>query len=142
MEEVTLIKNVMDTYTMTFKYDGLFDLPNDPEERDREVPRMVLEKLEQHEFELVDFNLTENYGDDNAKAYIDDPQLHRAVLEIRLNLSMRALKSRDAIYDCCIKAFEQDKLCLERAYENENKKLGMLQSIIVFDMKRQRTVSA
>lgn len=131
----------MDSYTMTFKYDGIFDLPNDPEVRDREVPHMVLEKMRKKQFELIDFNLTENYGDNFAEEYLDSHQ-YRAVVEIKLNLSMRALKSRDAIYECCLKAMEKDRLCLERAYENENKEKGMLQSIIVFDMKKDRVAAS
>jgi len=127
----------MDCYTMTFKYDGKFDLPNDPEVRDREVPQMVLKKMERKEFELVDFNLTQNYDSSNPEEYLDS-HLYRAIVEIKLDLSMRALKSREAIYNCCIKAMEEGKLCLDRAYENENKEIGMLQSVIVFDMKKNR----
>ncbi len=67
----------MHNYTMTFKYDGEFDLPNDEESREKEVSGMVLEKLEKHEFELVDFNLTQNYDREHAKVYIDDPFLQR-----------------------------------------------------------------
>jgi len=137
MDELILIKNAMDTYTMTFKYDGLFDLPDDPKVRDREVPRMVLEKLERNEFELIDFNLTQNYGHSNAEEYLDS-HLYRAILEIRLDLTMRALKSRAAIYACCVKAMEEGKLCLDHAYENENKQMGMLQSVMVFDMKKRQ----
>jgi len=133
----------MDTYTMTFKYDGEFDLPNDPEVRDRKVPKMVLEKLEKNEFELVDFNLTENYDNTQAERYINNPEMHRSVLEIRLDLSIRALKSREAIYDCCVRAMQQGKLRLARAFENENEKKDILQSIIIFDMKtRSNAVSA
>ncbi len=127
----------MDSYTMTFKYDGKFDLPDDPDVRDREVPRMVLKKMEQKEFELIDFNLTQNYDNSNAAEYLDSHSF-RAILEIRMDLSMRALKSRDAIYNCCVKAMEQGKLCLDRAYENENKEMDLLQSVIVFDMKKSR----
>lgn len=138
---VILSKKAMDTYTMTFKYDGEFDLPNDPKVRDRKVPVMVLEKMEKNEFELVDFNLSQNYDSNFAKRYINDLQLHRAVLEIRLDLSMRALKSREAIYACCLKALQQGRLCLQRAYENEDKKLGILQSIIVLDMKSRHEIA-
>lgn len=132
----------MDTYTMTFKYDGLFDLPSDPEAKEREVTRMVLDKMESNQFELIDFNLTENYDGSNAIDYINDEQIHRAVLEIKLNLSMRALKSREAIYACCLEALQKGKLCLYHAYENENRQKGILQSIIVFDMKKRQSASA
>ncbi|TRW26373.1 hypothetical protein FMM05_03055 [Flavobacterium zepuense] len=132
----------MDTYTMTFKYDGEFDLPNDPEVRDRKVPDMVLEKLEKKEFELVDFNLTENYDSAQAKRYINNPKVHRSVVEIRLDLSIRALKSREAIYDCCVSAMKKGKLCLAKAFENENEKKDILQSIIVFDMKRNAAAAS
>lgn len=127
----------MDSYTMTFKCDGAFDMPDDPGVRDREVPRMVLKKMERREFELIDFNLTQNYDGSNAQEYLKS-YLFRAIVEIRMDLSMRALKSREAIYGCCLKALEDGKLCLDRAYENENTELGMLQSIIVFDMKKNR----
>jgi hypothetical protein len=127
----------MDNYTMTFKYDGDFDLPDDPGKRDAELPGMVLKKLESHEFELVDFNLSENYDNNTAERYIDDPHLHRAVLEIRLDLAISSLKNREAIYARCLKAMQENKLSLGLAYENDNKKLGMLQSIIVFEMKNR-----
>ncbi|MXN91071.1 hypothetical protein GR160_07495 [Flavobacterium sp. Sd200] len=131
----------MDSYTMTFKYDGIFDLPNDPGVRDREVPHMVLEKMRHKEFELVDFNLTENYSHNYARHYLNS-HLYRSIVEIKLNLSMRALKSRDAIYECCIKAMEKDRLYLEQAYENENRQEGILQSIIIFDMKKDHAAAS
>ena len=119
---------------MTFKYDGDFDLPNDPEIRDAKVPGLVLEKMESNEFELIDFNLSRHYDDDNAEEYIEDPFLHRSVLEIKLDLTMEDLQSREAIYSRCLEAMQNKKLRLKRAYENDNKKLGMLQSIILFTM--------
>ena len=128
----------MHNYTMTFKYDGEFDLPDAPEERDRDLPAMVLEKLEKRQFELVDFNLTENYDREHGKAYIKDPLIHRSVLEIRLDLSMGDLKSRGAIYMRCLNAMQDNELLLEHAFENDNKEKGMLQSIIVFEMKNNQ----
>jgi hypothetical protein len=124
----------MDNYTMTFKYDGDFDLPNDPEIRDAKVPGMVLEKMKGNEFELIDFNLSRHYDDDNAEEYIENPFLHRSVLEIKLDLTMEDLQSREAIYSRCLEAMQSNKLRLKRAYENDNKKMGMLQSIILFSM--------
>lgn len=132
----------MDNYTMTFTYDGDFDIPNDPEVRNKEVPGMILQKLEKHEFELVDFNLTQNYDSQYAKAYIKDAKVHRAVLEIKLDLSMRSLKSREAIYNCCIKAMKQEKLHLKHAYENEDRQKDIQQSIIVFDTSRSHSITA
>lgn len=132
----------MHNYTMTFKYDGEFDLPDEPDARDRDLPGMVLEKLENHHFELVDFNLTENYDREHAKVYIDNPFIHRSVLEIRLDLTMSDLKSRNAIYSRCLNALHDDELLLERAFENDDKEKGMLQSIIVFEMKNKRNVEA
>ena len=35
----------MDNYTVTFVYDGDFDLPVDENVRGRQVPKLVLEKL-------------------------------------------------------------------------------------------------
>jgi hypothetical protein len=132
----------MDAYTMTFKYDGLFDLPSNPESRALEVTRMVLDKMESNEFELIDFNLTANYDGSNAADYINDEQIHRAVLEIKVDLSMRTLKSREAIYKCCLEALQKGKVTLYHAYENENRQKGIYQSIIVFDMKHRQMVPA
>lgn len=132
----------MHNYTMTFKYDGEFDLPDEPGVRDSELPGMVLEKLENHQFELIDFNLSENYDRENVKAYINDPLIHRSVLEIRLDLSMADLKSRGAIYSRCLNAMQDDELLLEHAFENDDKEKGMLQSIIVFEMKDREKMQA
>lgn len=132
----------MHNYTMTFKYDGEFDLPDDEEAREKEVPGMVIGKLEKNEFELVDFNLTENYDGEHSKLYIDDPLLHRAVLEIRLDLSIKDMKSREAIYAKCLKALQDEVVCLAHTYENDDKEKGMLQSIIVFEMKQRHGVRA
>lgn len=132
----------MDNYTVTFKYDNAFDLPNKPEERDRKAPAMVLELLEQKKFELVDFNFTQNYNDDNVKHYIKDECLHRAVVEIKLCLTMDDLSSRDEIYNRCLEALKQKRLELKYAYENEDKSRDILQSIIVFSEKSQQKASA
>lgn len=125
----------MDTYTLIFVLDGDFDLPNDPEIRDKKVPDLVLEKMEKHEFELVDFNLTKHYGDEHVEEYIDDPYMHRSVVEIKIPLKMKEIKSRDTIYDHAVQALKKNELTLCRAFENDNKKLGMLQSIICFEGK-------
>lgn len=127
----------MDNYTVTFKYDGSFDLPNDPEKRHEFVTGMILKKLEKHDFELIDFNLTENYDDDYAETYISDPYLHRCILEIKTGLTRKDLQSRDAIYERCLREMQHGELKLCKAYENENAKLGMLQSIICFEVSRQ-----
>lgn len=125
----------MDNYTLIFVLDGDFDLPNDPVVRDSKVPHMVLNKMESREFELVDFNLTRHYDDDFVEEYIDDPYMHRSVVEVKIPLTMDDLQSRDAIYERALEALKQDQLALCRAFENENKKLGMLQSIICFEAK-------
>lgn len=125
----------MHNYTVTFVYDGDFDLPDNPAERERKIPEMVIEKMEKHDFEMVDFNLTQNYEDNYAEHYIDDPYLHRSVLEIKVDLSLEDLKTREAIYEQCLLAVKQHELDLCRAYENENHKLGMLQSIICLRVK-------
>ena len=127
----------MDNYTVTFVYDGDFDLPDNPEIRDREVPSMVLAKLEKHEFQLADFNLTQNYDEEYAEKYIDDPFLHRSVVEVKLKLTWDDLQSRERIYERCLNALRHHDLNLCRVYENENDKLGMLQSIICFEVKEQ-----
>jgi hypothetical protein len=123
----------MDNYTLIFVLDGDFDLPNDPEVRDRRVPGMVLDRFEKQEFELVDFNLTKHYDDDYVEEYIDDPYLHRSVVEIKMPLKMEELPSREAIYETALDALKNEELTLCRAFENDNKKLGMLQSIICFE---------
>lgn len=123
----------MYNYTVTFVYDGDFDLPDEPEILYRKVPDMVLKKMEHHEFELVDFNLTQNYDDGYAERYIDDPYLHRSVLEIKLGLGREHLQSREAIYNRCLEAMRSGGLTLCRAYENDNPKMGMLQSIICLE---------
>jgi len=125
----------MDKYTLIFVLDGDFDLPNDPAVRDKKVPHMVLNKMESHEFELVDFNLTKHYPDDYVEEYIDDPYMHRSVVEIKMPLKMQEITTREAIYDHAVEALKQNELILCRAFENENKKLGMLQSIICFEVK-------
>jgi len=89
----------MHNYTMTFTYDGEFDLPDDEDTRNKEVPVMVIEKMETHKFQLVDFNLTENYDREHSKVYINDPLIHRAVLEIRLDLEIKDMKNREAIFN-------------------------------------------
>lgn len=131
----------MDNYTMTFKYDGDFDLPNDPDSLHRDVPTMVKEKMESHDFELIDFNLTQNYNDNNAKGYIKDPYLHRCVLEIKIDLSMDDLTSREIIYERCVEALRDDRLCLNRAFENEDPEKGVLQSLINFGLKEDQNVA-
>ncbi|RZJ58338.1 MAG: hypothetical protein EOO45_26805 [Flavobacterium sp.] len=125
----------MDNYTLVFVFDGNFDLPNDPEVRDKKVPEMVCEKFEERAFELVDFNLTQHYDDNYVEEYISDPYRHRSVVEIKLKLDMQALKSRDAIFDRALEALKKNKLTLCSAFENDNKKFDMLQSIICFEEK-------
>lgn len=125
----------MHNYTMTFIYDGDFDLPDEPGIRDKELPLMVLEKMEQGHFQLVDFNLSENYDRHIIDTYIKDPALHRSVLEIRLDMSRADMKSREAIYARCLQAMRDGGLALSRAHENDDPEQGLLQSIIVFEKK-------
>lgn len=126
----------MDNYTLIFVLDGDFDLPDDAEIRKRKVPGMVLEKMERQEFDLVDFNLTKHYDSDYVEEYIDDPYLHRSVIEIKMPLDMAEMKTREAIYERATTAMKNNELILCRAFENDNKKMGMLQSIICFEMKK------
>lgn len=127
----------MDNYTVTFMYDGDLDIPNEPHERDKKVPHLILQKLQKHQFELIDFNLTQNYLEDYAETYITDPYLHRCILEVKLNLTMQDLQTREGIYNRCLTEMQRGELKLCRAFENENTKLGMLQSIICFEVNRQ-----
>ena len=101
---------------------------------------MVAEKMERGEFEMVDFNLTAHYDPDNAERYIANPEINRLIVEVRLDLSVNDLKTRETIYNRCLKAMKQGKLKLEAAVENENEELGLLQSIIVFDVKKRTAV--
>jgi len=126
----------MPNYTMTFKYDGEYSLPNELRARAREVPKLVVDKLESREFEMVDFNLSENYDPENAERYIADTEINRLILEIRTDLTTTDLKSREGIYSRCLKVMKQGRLKLEVAIENENEELGSLQCIIVFDCKK------
>ncbi|WP_297333643.1 hypothetical protein [Flavobacterium sp.] len=122
----------MDNYTITFVYNGDFDLPNDKEECFAKVPGMVLDKLRNKEFELVDFNFSQNYDEAQAGHYIADPSLHRCVMEIVTALSLKHLQSREAIYNKCLEDLENGQLHLGCAYENDNPNRDMLQSIIKF----------
>lgn len=130
----------MDNYTVTFVYNGDFDLPNDPKECAAKVPGLVLQKMEAREFELADFNYTENYNEEAAANYIADKCLHRSVVEMIVGLDTKALQSRENIYDLCLSQLKQGKLHLGCAFENENQKLGMLQSIIKFANSPQKLV--
>jgi len=132
----------MHNYTMTFIYDGDFDLPDAPEIRDSELPRMVLEKMELGHFQLVDFNLSENYDRNIIDTYIKDPSLHRSVLEIRLDMSRTDMKSRDGIYSRCLQAMRDRELTLSRAHENDDPEQGLLQSLIVFEKKDNYSATA
>lgn len=132
----------MHNYTMTFKYDGDLDLPDDEERLEKEVPKTVLEKMQSHDFELIDFNLTQNYDSSNAGRYIDNPSLNRSVLEIRLDLTRDNLKSREAIYARCLSAMEKGEVRLAFACENEDKEQHHWQSIIIFDMPQRIADSA
>jgi hypothetical protein len=132
----------MYNYTMTFVYDGEFELPNELRARARETPLMVLEKMQRKEFEMVDFNLSKNYDPANAERYIADHSINRLIVEIKLDLSTTDLKTRESIYERCLKALKQGKLKLEDAIENENEELGCMQSIIVFDVKKRTSIKA
>ncbi len=132
----------MDNYTMTFVYDGDFDLPDDHDVLDRELPHMVLEKMEESKFQLVDFNLSENYERHIIDTYIKDPLLHRSVLEIRLDMSRADMKSRETIYSRCLEAMREGRVSLSRAHENDDPDKGSLQSLIVFEMKGGYSASA
>ncbi len=132
---VILNKKAMDNYTMTFVYDGDFDLPDDPDALDRHLVQMVLGKMEGGQFQLVDFNLSENYDHNSIDTYIKDPSLHRSVLEIRLDMSRADMKTREGIFERCLKAMRNGELSLSRAQENDDPGKGLLQSLIVFEKK-------
>ncbi|MEL1245488.1 hypothetical protein AAEO56_14535 [Flavobacterium sp. DGU11] len=125
----------MNNYTMTFIYDGDFDLPDAQDALDRQLVKMVLGKMEGGQFQLVDFNLSENYDKHIIDTYIKDPSLHRSVLEIRLDMSRADMKSRECIFARCLNAMRNGELSLSRAQENDDPGQGQLQSLIVFEKK-------
>ncbi|MES2486697.1 MAG: hypothetical protein V4581_12220 [Bacteroidota bacterium] len=120
----------MDTYTVTFYCKDCLVVPAQKEAK-QEVCWQVLDKMVQHELELVDFNLTENY-----ETYPDSHKKKgtlRAVVEIRLDLERHDLQSRDSIYNKCLYAMQQNQLYLSEDIVQEIQ--GQERQLLVFDKK-------
>ncbi|AWH86564.1 hypothetical protein HYN59_16260 [Flavobacterium album] len=77
------------------------------------VRKIVLEKFLGHNFQLADFNWSGNYDSDNTRAYFFAPYRCETVVEIRLELDIAALATRDAIYDQCLSALKNGELALQ-----------------------------
>lgn len=125
----------MDNYTMTFYCRDCLVISPDPRMRQRQVQRQVLERMEDHKLELVDFNLTENYH--TYPGYASRAGNHKTLVEIRLDLSRYDLKSRESIYDRCLNALQHGELYLSDIDENQ----GQPPAILIFDMKNQAAAS-
>lgn len=122
----------MYNYTITFVTNDGIAIPDGLKQSQQELPEKVLKKMESHEFDLVDFNLTKNYSQGIASHYIENCHKHRSVLEIIIELNKNDLNSREAIYNKCLKTLSEKKLYLGCAYENEVKEKNIVQSIIKF----------
>lgn len=125
----------MSNYTMTFYCRDCLAVPEEPRFRQRHVQEQVLEKLEAHKLDLVDFNLTENYH-----TYPEYPTRgkHKTLVEIRLDLNRMDLRSRDAIYHRCLEAMRSDELYLSDYSETESESKNTPENLFVFDMKTHR----
>jgi hypothetical protein len=125
----------MYTYTMTFVYEGELGLPKKILKHKNELSFFVLNKLSNHELILADFNWAGNYDKENTLSYLGDPYRCGAVIEMRLQLDITIIQSREAIYDRCINALKQHELCVQHSQQLINPDLNKPQNIISFDMK-------
>lgn len=122
-------------YTVTFALEGIFDLPNNRSERMEKTSDLVVSEMKAGNFELVDFNLTANYHNENAKRFTKDKKIKRSILEITLKLDANDLESREAIAEKCLSVLIDGYLKLTRADESDFPDQGVLQSIICFTEK-------
>jgi hypothetical protein len=123
----------MDNYTVTFYCRECINIPQEENVRQDKVCGEVLDKLLQHKLELVDFNLTENY-EMYPDSYKKSGTL-RSIIEIKLDLSRNDLSSREAIYNKCLYAMQQNQLYLSK--DTEAGLNGSQRQLLVFDMKHQ-----
>ena len=121
----------MDTYTVTFYCKDCIAV-SPKKEAKQEVCWQVLDKMVQHELELVDFNLTENY-ETYPDSYKKKGTL-RTVVEIRLDLDLHDLQSRDSIYNKCLYAMQNDQLYLSEDIVQDVH--GQERQLLVFDKKK------
>jgi hypothetical protein len=125
-------KIAMDSYTITFYCKDCLAVTHKKEANEEKVCWEVLDKLVQHELEMVDFNLTKNY-----ETYPDSHKKNtrlRTVVEIRLPLDMSDLQSRDAIYNRCMYAMQQNQLYLSEDIVQDIG--GQERQLLVFDLKK------
>lgn len=127
----------MYTYTMTFVYEGELGLPKTSLKHKKDISDIVLKKMTDHELILADFNWSGNYNMENTLSYLDEPYRCGAVVEMRLQLDMKIIQSRDAIYERCITALQQKELFLHHSEEVVEPTANRHQNIISFDMKNK-----
>ena len=129
----------MSNYTMTFYCRDCLAVPEETQLIKRRVQEQVLDKLEAHKLELVDFNLTENY--DTYPEYHTRVGKHKTLVEIRLDLTRMDLRTRDSIYHRCLLAMRADELYLSDYSETGAESKNIPPNLFVFDMKRHRDAS-
>ena len=125
-------------YTMTFYCEDCLSLPEDKRMREKQLQRQVLDKMEHGQLELVDFNRTENYS--NSVGY-DQRAKHKTLVEIKLRLDRADLKSREAIYNKCFKALQQNELQLADYSDFDSNEDTDLKNVITFERKRHAEAS-
>ncbi|MFL9845828.1 hypothetical protein [Flavobacterium rhizosphaerae] len=126
-------------YTMTFYCKDCLSLPEDKRLRQNQVQQQVLEKMNNRQLELVDFNRTENYS--NSVGYDERANDNKTLIEIKLQLDKRDLKSRDAIFNKCFVAMRQNELQLRDYSGFEDKDNSGVQNIFVFERKKHAEAS-
>lgn len=126
----------MSNYTMTFYCRDCLAVPEESRFIQKKVREQVLDKMQQHKLELVDFNLTENY-----QHYPEYPTRgrHKTLVEIKLELSRADLKSRDSIYNRCLVALQHDEVYLSDYTDGTED--SPTQNVLVFDMKNHAQAS-
>lgn len=126
----------MSNYTMTFYCRDCLAIPEDVRMRQKHLREEVVDKMQTHKLELVDFNLTENYQ--HYPEYATRGR-HKTLVEIKLDLSRADMKTRESIYNRCFIALQQHEVELSEWTQHEEGKIP--QSILVFDMKQQAQAS-
>jgi len=127
----------MYTYTMTFVYEGELGLPKKSLKHKEDISCIILKKLSNHELILADFNWSGNYNMENTLSYLNEPYHCGAVIEMRLNLDINIIQSRDAIYERCVVALKQEELFLNKSQELVDRRLNKHKNILSFEMKNQ-----
>lgn len=126
----------MDNYTMTFYCHDCLSIPPDPRMRQKDLEQQVLQLMQEHRLELVDFNLTQNYH--TYPGYERRAADHKTLVEMRLYLTRFDLRSRDAIYNRCLNALQNGELSLSGLEEKDTEGYPV---IFIFDNKDQSAAS-